>query len=168
MTDNTINISNSLPRKKHAVLACMGIDLSVEDLLGLSPAECQVVRNAGGIVTEDVLRSLAISQTLLGTVTISVVQHTDCALTKCDEGELRSRIALAAGTAPNFRLHTFSNVEENIASSMEELRQCPLLPRRDAIRGYIYHADDGRLEEVFQLPSTITGGASSSAGSTDT
>jgi carbonic anhydrase len=147
------------PARKLAVLTCMDTRLSIITL-GLKAADAHIIRNAGGIVTEDALRSLIVSHYLLGTEEIMVINHTDCGLTHTSEEDLRRRIQNRAGTAavsPAF-FYAFQNIEENVRHQLEKLRNHPWIPKTMTIRGFVYDVTTGRLREV-----QMTGSASRAA-----
>jgi carbonic anhydrase len=137
------------PERRLAVLSCMDTRLSVITL-GLKPADAHIIRNAGGIVTDDSLRSLLISHYLLGTEEFMVINHTDCGLMHTTEQDMRTRIQNRAGTAaiaPAF-FYAFQNIEENVRHQLEKLRSHPWVPRTIAIRGFVYDVASGLLREV--------------------
>jgi len=136
------------PAKPIAVIACMDARLETGALLGLEEGDCHVIRNAGGVVTDDVIRSLAISQLLLGTDQIMVIHHTDCGMSKFGEDELRRKVQEATGQEPPFPMHTFSDLESDVRASLERLRESPFLLHRNRIRGFVYDVESGRLREV--------------------
>ena len=137
------------PERRLAVLTCMDTRLSVLTL-GLKPADAHIIRNAGGIVTDDSLRSLLISHYLLGTEEFMVINHTDCGLMHTTEQDMRTCIQNQAGTAaiaPAF-FYAFQNIEENVRHQLEKLRSHPWIPRAIAIRGFVYDVTSGLLREV--------------------
>jgi carbonic anhydrase len=137
------------PARKLAVLTCMDTRLSIRTL-GLKTGDAHIIRNAGGIVTEDSLRSLIISHHLLGTEAIMVINHTDCGLMHTSEQDLRTRIQNRTGTAavsPAF-FYAFQNVEENVRHQLEKLRTHPWIPSNIAVRGFVYDVSNGQLREV--------------------
>ena len=137
------------PERKLAVLTCMDTRLSIRTL-GLRTGDAHIIRNAGGIVTEDALRSLVISHYLLGTEEIMVINHTDCGLMLSSEQDLRRRIEERTGTAavsPAF-FYTFQNVEENVRQQLQKLRTHPWIPETVAVRGFVYDVTSGHLREV--------------------
>jgi carbonic anhydrase len=135
------------PALRLAIVACMDSRIDLFALLGLHLGEAHVIRNAGGLVTEDVLRSLALSQSLLGTREVMVVQHTGCGL-HGDEESLRARVADATGAEPPWPLGAFADVEESVRRQLEILRSTPHLVGGDAARGFVYEVESGRLREV--------------------
>jgi carbonic anhydrase len=138
----------SSPAKKVAILACMDARLDPARVLGLEEGDAHVIRNAGGIVTHDAIRSLAISQHLLGTEEIVLIQHTDCGMQKFSDKELTERLERHAGEAPPFEAHTFEDLEENLRESLRRLEESPFLLKTDAVRGFVYDVDSGRLKEL--------------------
>lgn len=136
------------PAGAMAVLTCMDARLDPAALLGLEEGDAHVIRNAGGIVTDDALRSLAISQSLLGTREVMVIQHTRCGMLASSDQVLADAIEEASGTRPPFTLGSFGHLEEEVRRSVARLRGSSLLPRRDAIRGFVYEVETGRLREL--------------------
>ena len=137
------------PERKLAVLTCMDTRLSIRTL-GLKTGDAHIIRNAGGIVTEDSLRSLVVSHYLLGTVEFMVINHTDCGLMQTSEEDLRRRIQNRAGTAavaPAF-FYAFQNIEENVRHQLQKLRTHPWVPKEVAVRGFVYDVASGRLREI--------------------
>ena len=130
-----------------AIVTCMDSRIDVFNVLGLHLGEAHIIRNAGGIVTDDALRSLMLSQALLGTREIMVVQHTQCGL-HGNEDDLRARIQEATGSAPPGPLHTFTDVDTSVRSQLERLRETPHLVGGDTARGFVYEVETGRLREV--------------------
>jgi len=138
------------PARKLAVLACMDARLSVEAILGLQTGDAHIIRNAGGVVTEDGLRSLIISHHLLGTQEFMIINHTDCGmLTFADQG-LREKLVRATGTAvvAPASFHAFSDLEEHVRQQIQKVRSHPWIPRFIPVRGFIYDVREGRLREV--------------------
>jgi carbonic anhydrase len=137
------------PERKLAVLTCMDTRLSISTL-GLKTGDAHIIRNAGGIVTDDTLRSLIVSHYLLGTEEIMVVNHTDCGLMQTNEQDLRTRIQNRTGTAavaPAF-FYTFQNIEENVRQQLQKLRSHPWIPGKIPVRGFVYDVTSGRLREI--------------------
>ncbi len=131
-----------------AVVACMDARLHPREVLGLADGEAHVIRNAGGIVTDDVIRSLTISQRLLGTREIVVLQHTDCGMQKFSDDELMDTIEKETGTRPPFAMGAFRDLENSVRESIARLRASPFLTNVDAIRGFVYDIETGRVREV--------------------
>ena len=135
------------PRTRVAIVTCMDARIDPAAVFGLRPGDAHVIRNAGGIVTEDVVRSLTLSQALLETREILVVQHTQCGV-NADEDELRERVADAVGTEPP-HLGGFEDLEGSVRRSLERLRSMPELPAGENARGFVYDVDTGELSEVI-------------------
>jgi carbonic anhydrase len=136
------------PAKRVAVLACMDARLAPMRLLGLDEGDAHVIRNAGGVVSDDAIRSLAISQNLMGTREIVVIQHTACGMLMPTDDEMRSKIAEAVGEEPGWPLHTFSDLEHSVRESVDRIRQNPFIPNTDSVRGFVYEVETGKLREV--------------------
>jgi carbonic anhydrase len=137
------------PERKLAVLTCMDTRLSIRTL-GLKTGDAHIIRNAGGIVTDDTLRSLLVSHYLLGTEEIMVINHTDCGLMNASEQDLRTRIQNRTGTvaiAPAF-FYAFQNIDENVRHQLQKLRSHPWIPESVAVRGFVYDVTSGRLREI--------------------
>ncbi len=137
------------PQRKLAVLTCMDTRLSIRTL-GLKTGDAHIIRNAGGIVTDDSLRSLLVSHYLLGTEEFMVINHTDCGLMHTTEQDLRTRIQNRAGTAaiaPAF-FYAFQNIEENVRHQLQKLRTHPWIPEKIAVRGFVYDVSTGLLREI--------------------
>ena len=138
------------PRRRLAVLTCMDTRLS-RATLGLAEGDAHILRNAGGIVTEDALRSLLVSHHLLGTEEFMVINHTDCGLMQASEQEIRQRIRERGGVdaAPPAVFHAFQDLDENVRRQLQTLRSHPWVPKEVAVRGFVYDVATGRLREVF-------------------
>ena len=135
------------PAKKVAVVCCMDARIDVHAVLGLGLGDAHVIRNAGGVVTDDVLRSLVLSQHLLGTEEIVVIQHTSCGLHGLVDDEVRAQITSAAGTEPHFPMLGFDDLEESVRTSIRKLSSEPLLLHR-SVRGFVYDVGNGQVTEV--------------------
>ena len=135
------------PAKRLAVVTCMDCRIAPGDLLGLDLGDAHVIRNAGGLVTEDVIRSLLLSQALLGTREVVVIQHTRCGL-HSDEESLRARVADAGGGEPPWPLGGFEDLEASVREQLDILRTTPHLLGGERSRGYVYEVDSGELREV--------------------
>jgi carbonic anhydrase len=137
------------PQRKLAVLTCMDTRLSIRTL-GLKTGDAHIIRNAGGIVTEDALRSLVISHYLLGTEEIMVINHTDCGLMVASEQQLRAKIEKLAGrtAASPAHFYAFQDVEENVRQQLQKLRAHPWIPDSVVVRGFVYDVSDGLLREI--------------------
>ncbi len=134
------------PAKKLVVVACMDARIDVQRILGLERGDAHVIRNAGGSVTLDVLRSLVISQHVLGTREVLLIHHTGCGMLGLDEDEVKARIEREVGKAPEFTLEAFSDLEENLRSSVGRIESSPFL-RFQTVRGLVYDVRTGRLQE---------------------
>ena len=136
------------PSRNLAVVACMDARLNVYALLGLREGEAHVIRNAGGVVSEDAIRSLAISQRLLGTREVVLVHHTDCGMLTFTDDQLKADIEAETGVRPHFALEAFSDLERDIRQSIARIKASPFVPHRDAVRGFVYDVRTGVLQEV--------------------
>jgi carbonic anhydrase len=138
------------PARKLAVVACMDARLTVEQFLGLKTGDAHIIRNAGGILTEDVLRSLLISHYLLGTEEFMFVHHTDCGMLTFKDDELEARLRKTSGSAAVVptRFHAFSDLEDDVRRQMEKARSHPLIPKQIRVRGFVFDVKSGRLTEV--------------------
>ncbi len=136
------------PARKAAIVACMDARVHVAKVLGLKEGDAHVIRNAGGVVTDDVLRSLVISQRLLGTEEILLMQHTGCGMLTFRDDDVKDTIEADTGLRPAFALEAFRNLDENVRQSIGRIRACPFIPVKDKIRGFIYEVETGRLREV--------------------
>jgi len=138
-----------MPPSKHlAVVACMDARLDVYRLLGLELGEAHVIRNAGGVVSEDTVRSLVISQRLLGTREIVLIHHTDCGMLTFRDDPVKDQILADVGIRPPFALEAFPDPDDDVRQSMARLRASPFLVHQDRIRGFVYEVETGRLREV--------------------
>ena len=138
------------PANKLAVVAFMDARMTVSQLLGLKTGEAHIIRNAGGIVTEDALRSLIISHHLLGTQEFMIINHTDCGMLTFKDEELRKKLQKETGTlpvAPTY-FHPFSDLEENVREQIQKVKSHPWVPKQIPVRGFIYDVKTGRLNEV--------------------
>ena len=136
------------PARRAAIVTCMDARIETGRLLGLEEGDAHVIRNAGGVVTDDVLRSLLISQRLLGTTEIILIHHTDCGMVTFRDDEVKDRIEAETGLRPSFALEAFADVEEDVRQSMRRILACPFIPVKDRIRGFVYDVKTGRLNEV--------------------
>jgi carbonic anhydrase len=137
------------PRLKVAVVACMDSRLDIFASLGLEIGEAHVIRNAGGVVTDDVIRSLVISQRKLGTEEIILVHHTDCGALTFTDDQLRSELLEETGQKPSWSPESFQDLDKDLRQSMERVRTNPFVPRRDQVRGFVFDVHSGRLREVL-------------------
>jgi carbonic anhydrase len=136
------------PGKATAVIACMDARLNVYAMLGLNEGEAHVIRNAGGVVTDDEIRSLAISQRLLGTREIILIHHTDCGMLTFTDDAFKRAIQDDTGIKPTWSAEAFGDLEEDVSQSMARIAASPFVPHRDAIRGFIFDVASGKLSEV--------------------
>jgi carbonic anhydrase len=137
------------PARHVAVVACMDSRLRIFAMLGLRDGEAHVIRNAGGVITDDAVRSLAISQRLLGTREIMLIHHTDCGMQKTTEEEFKAAIEAETGIRPHWAVESFSDAEQDVRQSIGRLKASPFIPHKDAIRGFVFDVDTGKLNEVF-------------------
>ncbi len=137
------------PKRNLAILTCMDTRISIR-AMGLKPADVHIIRNAGGIVTDDSLRSLLVSHYLLGTVEFMIINHTDCGMMHSTEQDLRASIRNRAGVdaATPSTFYAFHNLDENVRQQMQKLRAHPWVPKEVAVRGFVYDVTNGRLREV--------------------
>lgn len=136
-----------LPRRKVAILACMDARLDIYDILGLKAGEAHVIRNAGGAVTDDAIRSLLISQRLLGTREIVLVHHTECGMLTFSDDAEKARIAEETGIRPPFALEAFSDLDADLRQSIARIKASPYIPEKN-VRGFVYDVRSGELREV--------------------
>jgi carbonic anhydrase len=136
------------PGKKVAVIACMDARLNPAGALGLQEGDAHVIRNAGGVVTDDAIRSLAISQRLLGTEEIILIHHTDCGMLTFTDDEFKRSIEEDTGIKPEWAAESFSDVDGDVRQSIARVKASPFVPRKDAVRGFVYEVETGRLREV--------------------
>jgi carbonic anhydrase len=136
------------PARGVAVVACMDARLDVYRLLGLREGDAHVIRNAGGVVTDDVIRSLAISQRQLGTREIVLVHHTDCGLLTIDEREFRAQLERETGAEPQWAVEAFDDLDDDVRESIARIEASPFIPHKERVRGFVYEVETGRLREV--------------------
>jgi carbonic anhydrase len=136
------------PARKIAVLACMDARLDPARVLGLEEGDAHVIRNAGGVVTEDALRSLAVSQHELGTEEIVLLHHTKCGMQTFTDEDFAQKLEAETGSRPGWRAQTFTDLEEDVRDSIAAIRESPFIPRTGSVRGFVYDVDTGRLREV--------------------
>ncbi len=136
------------PSRRLAIVTCMDSRLDVFAALGLSGGEAHVLRNAGGVITDDVIRSLAISQRKLGTRDVMLIHHTDCGMLKLTDDGFRAELQAATGVAPAFAIESFTDVEADVRQSILRVRRSEFVPHRDVVRGFVYDVDTHRLHEV--------------------
>jgi carbonic anhydrase len=139
-----------LPPASHvAVVACMDARLNVYGILGLKEGEAHVIRNAGGVVTDDEIRSLAISQRLLGTTEIILIHHTDCGMLTFTDDQFKRAIQDETGIKPAWSAESFTDLDEDVRQSIARIKASPFIPRTDAIRGFVFDVSTGKLNEVI-------------------
>jgi carbonic anhydrase len=136
------------PSRRLAIVACMDSRLDIFAALGLKEGEAHILRNAGGAVTDDVVRSLAISQRRLGTEEIMLIHHTDCGMQKITDDGFRAELQASVGVAPAFAIESFTDVDADVRQSIKRVRHSLFLAHRERVRGFVYHADTGHLREV--------------------
>ncbi len=137
-----------IPAKGVAIVTCMDSRIDNFRIFGIDSGEAHILRNAGGLVTEDVLRSLVLSQRLLGTREVLLMHHTDCGLHGEVEPALRAAIAADVGHTPPYEFGAFSDIDESLRGAIARVREHPFLPHRDRVRGFVYDVGTGRLREV--------------------
>jgi carbonic anhydrase len=136
------------PRRKVAIVACMDARLNPYALLGLEEGDAHVIRNAGGVITDDEIRSLAISQRLLGTEEIMLIHHTDCGMQTFTDEQFREEIRKETGVKPQWTAECFGDVEDDVRQSIARIEASPFVPKKTAIRGFVYDVETGSLAEV--------------------
>jgi carbonic anhydrase len=136
------------PARKLAVVACMDARLDPYAVLGLQEGDAHVIRNAGGVVTDDAIRSLAISQRLLATEEIILIHHTDCGMLTFSDDEFKRSIQDEIGIKPTWSAESFGDVDVDVRQSVERIKASPFIPRKDSVRGFVYEVETGRLREV--------------------
>ena len=136
------------PSRQLAIVACMDSRLDVFAALGLQPGEAHVLRNAGGVITDDVIRSLAISQRRLGTRDVMLIHHSDCGMQKVTDDGFRMELQETTGVAPAFAIESFADVDEDVRQSIRRVLSSPFIPHRNNVRGFVYDVDTHRLREI--------------------
>ncbi len=136
------------PARKIAIVACMDARLNPYGLLGLSEGDAHVIRNAGGVITADEIRSLSISQRLLGTEEIVLIHHTDCGMLTFTDDEFKQSIQEETGIKPEWAAEAFSDLDADVRQSLARVKGSPFIPKKHSVRGFIYDVTDGRLREV--------------------
>ena len=136
------------PARRVAIVACMDARLNPYALLGLSEGDAHIIRNAGGAVTTDVIRSLTISQRLLGTEEIVLIHHTGCGMLTFSDDDFRSAVEKDTGIRPQWAAETFSDLDTGVRRSIARIKASPFIPRTDSVRGFVYEVETGRLREV--------------------
>lgn len=138
------------PAKGVAIVACMDARLNVYGLLGLNEGDAHVIRNAGGVVTDDEIRSLAISQRLLGTKEIILIHHTDCGMLTFGDDDFRRQVQEETGVKPEWAAEAFDDLEVDVRQSISRIKASPFVPHKNQIRGFIYDVHTGKLAEVTE------------------
>ncbi len=146
-----------VPSLKVALVMCMDARIDGHAAFGLRPGEVHLMRNAGGVVTDDVVRSLSISQHALGTREIMVIHHTDCGLARLEEDTFRSHLATFAGYRPTWAVQAFKDPHDSVRESLRRIRDSPFLFHTESVRGFIFDVESGLLEEVFVDSDEPTG-----------
>src|SRR3954449_13240945 len=140
------------PARKVAVVACMDARLIPTKVLGLEEGDAHVIRNAGGVVTEDEIRSLAISQRLLGTEEIILIHHTDCGMLTFTDDQFKRSVEEDTGIKPEWAAEAFNDLDEDVRQSIARIQASPFIPHKDSVRGFVYEVESGRLREVDAGP----------------
>jgi carbonic anhydrase len=136
------------PAKGVAIIACMDARLNPHALLGLREGDAHVIRNAGGVVTHDEIRSLSISQRLLGTEEIMLIHHTDCGMLTFSDDEFRRQVQQETGVKPEWAAEAFDDLDEDVRQSIARIKASPFIPKKDSVRGFVYEVETGTLREV--------------------
>jgi len=136
------------PAKRVAIVACMDARLNPSGLLGLQEGDAHVIRNAGGVITDDEIRSLAISQRLLGTEEVMLIHHTDCGMLTFADDDFRRQVQDDTGIKPEWAAETFSDLDEDVRQSIARIKASPFVPKKDNVRGFVYEVETGNLREV--------------------
>jgi carbonic anhydrase len=136
------------PARGVAVVACMDARLDVHKILGLEEGDAHVIRNAGGVITDDEVRSLTISQRLLDTREVILIHHTDCGMLTFSDDEFKAQIHEEVGVKPHFSMESFSDLEEDVRQSVGRIQASAFIPHKESVRGFIYEVETGRLREV--------------------
>jgi carbonic anhydrase len=136
------------PDKKVAVVACMDARLNPYAVLGLEEGDAHIIRNAGGVVTDDEIRSLAISQRLLATEEIILIHHTDCGMLTFHDDDFKAQVQADTGIKPEWAAEAFDDLDEDVRQSIARIKASPFIPKKDSIRGFVYEVETGRLREV--------------------
>ncbi len=141
------------PARKIAIVACMDARLNPYGLLGLEEGDAHVIRNAGGVITDDEVRSLAISQRLLGTEEIILIHHTDCGMLTFTDDQFKASIQAETGIKPEWAAEAFDDVDEDVRQSLARIHASPFIPLKDNVRGFVYEVETGLLREVVSTLS---------------
>ena len=151
------------PAKKVAVVACMDARINPYGLLGLQEGDAHIIRNAGGVVTDDAIRSLVISQRLLGTEEIVLIHHTDCGMLTFTDDQVKAQIQQDTGLKPAFALEAFTDLEEDVRQSVARIVANPFIPNKTSVRGFVYEVESGRLRSVSSQGAADLPGATTRA-----
>ena len=136
------------PARKVAVVACMDARLDPAKILGISEGDAHVIRNAGGVVTEGEIRSLAVSQRLLGTEEIILIHHTDCGMLTLTDDEFKRSIEEETGIKPGWAVQSSGDIEQDVRQSIARIKASPFIPRKESVRGFVYEVENGTLREI--------------------
>jgi carbonic anhydrase len=136
------------PARKIAIVACMDARLNPYPILGLQLGDAHVIRNAGGVITDDEIRSLAISQHLLGTEEIMLIHHTDCGMLTFNDQEFAEKLEAETGQQPHWGARSFPDLDQDVRDSIQRIKDSPFIPRKDSVRGFVYDVGTGGLREV--------------------
>ncbi|MBA3866965.1 MAG: carbonic anhydrase [Solirubrobacterales bacterium] len=136
------------PSRRLAIVTCMDSRLDVFAALGLADGEAHVLRNAGGVITDDVIRSLSVSQRRLGTTEVMLIHHTDCGMQKLTDDGFRAELEETTGISPAFAIESFRDVEDDVRQSIRRVRRSTFIPHRENVRGFVYDVDTHRLDEI--------------------
>jgi carbonic anhydrase len=136
------------PAKRIAIVACMDARLNPYGLLGLREGDAHVIRNAGGVITDDEIRSLSISQRLLGTEEIMLIHHTDCGMLTFRDDDFRRQVQQETGIKPDWAAEAFDDLDEDVRQSIARIKASPFIANKDQVRGFVYEVETGRLREV--------------------
>ena len=136
------------PAKGVAVVACMDARLIPTRVLGLDEGDAHVIRNAGGVITDDEIRSLSISQRLLGTTEIIVMHHTDCGMLTFTDDEFKRQVQADTGIKPEWAVEAFTDLDEDVRQSIARIKASPFIPNKDSVRGFVFEVETGKLREV--------------------
>src|SRR3954452_14264098 len=136
------------PAKKVAVVACMDARIVPSKVLGIQEGDAHVIRNAGGVVTDEEIRSLAISQHLLGTEEIILLHHTDCGMLTFSDEDFASKLEEATGQRPDWAAHTFADLDDDVRAGIRLIKESPFIPNTESVRGFVYDVETGGLREV--------------------
>jgi carbonic anhydrase len=137
-----------LPASKLAVVACMDSRLALFGALGLQIGDAHLIRNAGGIVNDEVLRSLAISQRKIGTREVAIIQHTNCGMYQFDDAEFRHELFMESGQVPGWQVPGFTDIDQSVRDSVQRVRDCRWLPSRSSVRGFVFDVRTAKITEV--------------------